>query len=59
MLRTCNVLRIAGLPALRKDGARRRDGEGGGFETRPYVFARNQRPNPRLQPNVQTHVSDI
>ncbi|MDR0935593.1 MAG: hypothetical protein LBM98_02800 [Oscillospiraceae bacterium] len=27
----------------------------GGFETRPYVFTRNQRPNPRPQPNVQTH----
>ncbi|MDR0937696.1 MAG: hypothetical protein LBM98_13565 [Oscillospiraceae bacterium] len=25
MLRTCNVLRIAYLPVLRKDGARRRD----------------------------------
>ncbi|MDR0936437.1 MAG: hypothetical protein LBM98_07160 [Oscillospiraceae bacterium] len=25
MLRTCNVLRIAGLPVLRKDGARRRN----------------------------------
>ncbi|MDR0935362.1 MAG: hypothetical protein LBM98_01625 [Oscillospiraceae bacterium] len=26
MLRTCNVLRIVGVPVLRKDGARRRDG---------------------------------
>ncbi|MDR0935484.1 MAG: hypothetical protein LBM98_02245 [Oscillospiraceae bacterium] len=25
LLRTCNALRIAGLPVLRKDGARRRD----------------------------------
>ncbi|MDR0935603.1 MAG: hypothetical protein LBM98_02850 [Oscillospiraceae bacterium] len=26
MLRTCNVLRIASVPVLRKDGALRRDG---------------------------------
>ncbi|MDR0936171.1 MAG: hypothetical protein LBM98_05755 [Oscillospiraceae bacterium] len=25
MLRTCNLVRIASLPVLRKDGARRRD----------------------------------
>ncbi|MDR0936907.1 MAG: hypothetical protein LBM98_09520 [Oscillospiraceae bacterium] len=26
LLRTCNLVRIAGLPVLRKDGAPRRDG---------------------------------
>ncbi|MDR0935755.1 MAG: hypothetical protein LBM98_03625 [Oscillospiraceae bacterium] len=26
LLRTCNIVRIAGLPVLRKDGALRRDG---------------------------------
>ncbi|MDR0936806.1 MAG: hypothetical protein LBM98_09010 [Oscillospiraceae bacterium] len=41
LLRTCNAVRISGVPVLRKDGARRRDGENagtgeGGFETRPY-----------------------
>ncbi|MDR0936205.1 MAG: hypothetical protein LBM98_05955 [Oscillospiraceae bacterium] len=30
MLRACNTVRIAHFPALRKDGARRRDGGGTG-----------------------------
>ncbi|MDR0936958.1 MAG: hypothetical protein LBM98_09780 [Oscillospiraceae bacterium] len=38
MLRTCNLVRIASVPVLRKDGALRRDGGRGkgGFQTRPY-----------------------
>ncbi|MDR0935764.1 MAG: hypothetical protein LBM98_03675 [Oscillospiraceae bacterium] len=61
LLRTCNIVRIASLPVLRKDGARRRDvGRGtrnggrrtgeGGFETRPYVPP---------QPSSKPIVSDI
>ncbi|MDR0935176.1 MAG: hypothetical protein LBM98_00670 [Oscillospiraceae bacterium] len=60
MLRTCNVLRIASLPVLRKDGARRREttpppaggtppqrGSGRGFG-RGYtdISPRNPRPTP-------------
>ncbi|MDR0937207.1 MAG: hypothetical protein LBM98_11045 [Oscillospiraceae bacterium] len=51
MLRTCNTVRIAGLPVLRNDGAglrpcpRTRRGTGkGGFETRPYVPTRPTQP---------------
>ncbi|MDR0936029.1 MAG: hypothetical protein LBM98_05030 [Oscillospiraceae bacterium] len=49
MLRTCNVLRIAGVPVLRNDGQgfALAPAHKGGFETRPYVTS------------VQTLVSDI
>ncbi|MDR0935822.1 MAG: hypothetical protein LBM98_03970 [Oscillospiraceae bacterium] len=49
MLRTCNIVRIAGLPVLRNDGLgfALAPAHKGGFETRPYV-PRNQRPNSRL-----------
>ncbi|MDR0935307.1 MAG: hypothetical protein LBM98_01345 [Oscillospiraceae bacterium] len=59
MLRTCNALRIASLPVLRKDGARRRyvgldEGTGLGL----LRAARNdgapfrRPPRPPVQPNV-------
>ncbi|MDR0937142.1 MAG: hypothetical protein LBM98_10715 [Oscillospiraceae bacterium] len=49
MLRACNALRIAGVPALRNDGAgfALAPAHKGGFETRPY--------EPQ-QPSVQTYV---
>ncbi|MDR0936647.1 MAG: hypothetical protein LBM98_08210 [Oscillospiraceae bacterium] len=56
MLRTCNVLRIASVPVLRKDGARRRDAG-----RRTYGAGRNPRPTPRNYQLsiVTTPVSDI
>ncbi|MDR0935594.1 MAG: hypothetical protein LBM98_02805 [Oscillospiraceae bacterium] len=52
MLRTCNALRIAGLPVLRKDGARRRD-EGGRVSNPPLRPPRNPRPNPPKPPSLE------
>ncbi|MDR0937663.1 MAG: hypothetical protein LBM98_13390 [Oscillospiraceae bacterium] len=61
MLRTCNVVRIAGFPALRKDGARRRDGGRGTGDGAPGRGRAGLKPAPTspAQTFVQTPVSDI
>ncbi|MDR0936813.1 MAG: hypothetical protein LBM98_09045 [Oscillospiraceae bacterium] len=55
MLRTCNVLRIASVPVLRKDGARRRD-EGRTGDA-PAHGAETAPPRPTALPSVFPHTN--